>query len=282
MQPLTEVQKLLKNLPGRLLPVTPEACDLTPLSGGFNNLVWRFTANDGAGYVIKLFNNDNVIPSGRSNERKLTQQASDIGITPRLVYWDDNNTFAVTEYQAADGSRLSKDMALRTLIKLHGLHTQSSQTVDYLEDFSVNEQLKAFSFKRVYDWQNRMLSSALARCVCHHDLCPDNLVIAKDQLWVIDFEYSGWGHPLFDLASLSESFSDPETKLQLWQTYLSTSGLPCSKQEREAWQAAQALYTFLCANWFYRQLSSQKTNQRLAGKAEYYHSQLIELISRSN
>ena len=39
--------------------------------------------------------------------------------------------------------------------------------------------------------------------LCHNDLLPANLIAGEDRLWLIDWEYAGMGHPLFDLASLS-------------------------------------------------------------------------------
>jgi len=40
---------------------------------------------------------------------------------------------------------------------------------------------------------------------CHNDLMPANLIDAGDRLWVIDWEYAGIGHPLFDLGGLSSN-----------------------------------------------------------------------------
>jgi thiamine kinase-like enzyme len=40
---------------------------------------------------------------------------------------------------------------------------------------------------------------------CHNDLMPANLLDTGDRVWVIDWEYAGIGHPLFDLAGLSSN-----------------------------------------------------------------------------
>ena len=39
--------------------------------------------------------------------------------------------------------------------------------------------------------------------LCHNDLLPANLIDDGQRLWLIDWEYSGAGHPLFDLAHAS-------------------------------------------------------------------------------
>ena len=56
--------------------------------------------------------------------------------------------------------------------------------------------------------------------LCHNDLLPANLIWDDDRLWLIDWEYAGMGHPLFDLASVSAgaSFTDDQ-ELALLSSY---------------------------------------------------------------
>ncbi len=39
--------------------------------------------------------------------------------------------------------------------------------------------------------------------LCHNDLLPANLIDDGCRLWLVDWEYGGVGHPLFDLANVS-------------------------------------------------------------------------------
>ena len=39
--------------------------------------------------------------------------------------------------------------------------------------------------------------------LCHNDLLPANLIDDGARLWLVDWEYAGAGHPLFDLANAS-------------------------------------------------------------------------------
>ena len=39
--------------------------------------------------------------------------------------------------------------------------------------------------------------------LCHNDLLPANLIDDSCRLWLVDWEYAGAGHPLFDLANAS-------------------------------------------------------------------------------
>ena len=48
--------------------------------------------------------------------------------------------------------------------------------------------------------------------LCHNDLLPANMIMSAGRLWLVDWEYAGMGHPLFDLASVSANagLSDDE------------------------------------------------------------------------
>jgi len=43
----------------------------------------------------------------------------------------------------------------------------------------------------------------LESTVCHNDLLPANMLLGPQRLWLIDYEYAGMNHALFDLANLS-------------------------------------------------------------------------------
>jgi thiamine kinase-like enzyme len=53
--------------------------------------------------------------------------------------------------------------------------------------------------------------------LCHNDLMPGNLIDDGSRLWLVDWEYAGAGHPLFDLANASANagFGDDEDRALL-------------------------------------------------------------------
>ncbi len=56
--------------------------------------------------------------------------------------------------------------------------------------------------------------------LCHNDLLPANLIDDGDRLWLVDWEYAGIGHPLFDLANLSANAAlDDDQELDLLRSY---------------------------------------------------------------
>jgi len=50
--------------------------------------------------------------------------------------------------------------------------------------------------------------------LCHNDLLAANLIWSDGRLWLIDWEYAGMGHPLFDLASVAANAGLTDTQEQ--------------------------------------------------------------------
>ena len=52
----------------------------------------------------------------------------------------------------------------------------------------------------------RKLSRTIAPYIptlCHNDMLPANVLDDGQRVWIVDWEYAGMGHPLFDLAGFS-------------------------------------------------------------------------------
>ena len=62
---------------------------------------------------------------------------------------------------------------------------------------------------------------------CHNDLLPANLIDDGRSLWLVDWEYAGIGHPLFDLANLAANAAlDDDQELGLLTAYRGSTESP--------------------------------------------------------
>lgn len=72
----------------------------------------------------------------------------------------------------------------------------------------------------------RRLSRSIAPfrpVLCHNDLLPANLIDDGRRIWLVDWEYAGVGHPLFDLANVSSNAElDGHLEGRLLATYRGT------------------------------------------------------------
>jgi len=81
----------------------------------------------------------------------------------------------------------------------------------------------------------------------HHDLLPGNFLDDGKRLWLIDWEYGGFGTAMFDLANLAAngSFSLADERLLL-ETYF---GRPASDAVQRAFDAMKVASALREAAW---------------------------------
>ncbi|MFN3282378.1 MAG: phosphotransferase [Tabrizicola sp.] len=93
--------------------------------------------------------------------------------------------------------------------------------------------------------------------LCHNDLLPGNILIGAGDIWLIDWEYGGFGNPLFDLGGIASNngFAPAEERLlleayhdrpltdALWRSY---TAMKCASLLRETlWSMVSELTSSL-------------------------------------
>ena len=82
----------------------------------------------------------------------------------------------------------------------------------------------------------------------HHDLLPANLIDDGRRLWLIDWEYGGFGTAMFDLANLSSNGNLTEAdESELLERYFKTDPTPQLLKAFDAMKIASALREMLWA-----------------------------------
>ncbi|MDO8358710.1 MAG: phosphotransferase, partial [Devosia sp.] len=78
--------------------------------------------------------------------------------------------------------------------------------------------------------------------VGHHDLLPANLIDDGSKLWLIDYEYAGFGTAMFDLANLSSNASfTAEQSRALLEAYFGAAPDAATLRAHAAMEAASLL-----------------------------------------
>lgn len=86
----------------------------------------------------------------------------------------------------------------------------------------------------------------VASKTCHNDLSPGNILLGS-QLYVVDWEYSCIGDPVFDLAGISINFNlENEQERQLFDTYIDVSG---TYFHIDKFYRMKRLYSLVCKLW---------------------------------
>jgi thiamine kinase-like enzyme len=208
------------------------------LTGGLTNRNLKVTV-DRARYVVRLSGESgSLLPIDREAEYTNSVRAATTGVAPEVIHylpgegvlviaWIEGRTF--TEADVRDPANLPRiAAACRTL------HNGPRFAGDF-DMFSVQRQylgiVQANGFRlpdRYLDFLpqvERIQASFAAHpqpsVPCNNDLLAANFIDSGDQLWLIDYEYSGNNDACFELGNIwSESVLDDELLAELVTHYV--------------------------------------------------------------
>jgi thiamine kinase-like enzyme len=207
------------------------------LSGGLTNVNYLVEA-DGIRYVVRIpGRSTDLLAVDRENERHNAEAASTTGVSPRILEYLPEWKVMVLEYihgETMSGEALrSPDMARRIATSLRRLHAGPR----FLKDFDMF-RLTEF-YLQVCDEQDVRIPdgfrdhapdvAAIERAFerrplpsvpCHNDLLAENYIDDGEQLWIVDFEYSGNNDPTFELGDTAQECEfDQDLRAALCEAY---------------------------------------------------------------
>jgi thiamine kinase-like enzyme len=207
------------------------------LSGGLTNRNFVVTA-DGERYVVRIPGaKTELLAVDRANERHNAAAAATTGIAPQIVeYLEDVSVMILPfiEGRTMSGEALrAPEMASRIAASLRRLHTAPRfltdfdmfrQTDGYLEVCREQEAPIPEGFLDHLDDVARIERAFAARPVpsvpCHNDLLAENYIDDGEQLWIVDFEYSGNNDPCFELGDTAQECGfDQDQRAALCEAY---------------------------------------------------------------
>ena len=185
---------------------------LTPLEGGLTNI--SYVADDGREkFVVRCGADIPVHHVFRDRERAASIAAFESGLSPEVVHAEpgilvlrfvDGRTFGEADLAANIG---------RIVPLLKACHAEVGRRVrGPANAFWVFHVIRDYVRLIDADPKYLALADALERVQVplptvfgHHDLLPGNFIDDGARLWLIDWEYGGFGTAMFDLANLSSN-----------------------------------------------------------------------------
>lgn len=207
----------------RSLPIWEDDIVIEALSGGLTNLNYRVVDGDRC-YAARTGQDDPALGISRATELSCTRTAARLGIAPTVVYSAPG--VLVCEF-ISDATTLTPELVReparleRIVRSIHAIHAVGSEETGQLQLFCPFQVARTYLElaagenlplptdcgedleQRLRDLQARI--GPYTPTFTHNDMMPGNFLDTGDRIWVIDWEYSGMGHPLFDLAGLSSN-----------------------------------------------------------------------------
>ena len=197
----------------------PARSRLQHLEGGITNRNYLVDdANEQ--FVARIGEELHVLGIDRRNELQCHRAAEALGVAPPLVFGEDG--ILVSRYvpsrtldPAGAGEPGFAPRLARVLRQLHEGWDGLIGDMLFFSPFQASRTYVATSrqlgavlpadIDLMLD-ATRKLSRTIAPYVptlCHNDMLPANVLDDGRRVWIVDWEYAGMGHPLFDLAGFS-------------------------------------------------------------------------------
>lgn len=200
------------------LPCWQGAVTADPLSGGLSNEIWKVTDASGA-HVVRLGQDYPFHHVSRTREAMTARAAHAAGFGPKVTYTGPG--VMVTDFVEARtwGPSDLSDNPERVGQLLASFHREMQRHVkgpafmfwpfhvirDYADTLARTDH--ASILQELLDISARMEAVQIPLPIVfgHHDLLPANVLDDGKRLWLIDYEYAGFGTALFDLAGAASN-----------------------------------------------------------------------------
>jgi thiamine kinase-like enzyme len=209
----------------------------TPLTGGLTNDNYLVEAG-GERYVVRIPGKETeLLAIDRSNEVANARAAAETGVSPRVLEYLEELEVMVLAFVPAEtmsGARLrTVAMARRMAESIRRLHAGPRFRRDF-DMFRVTERYLAICLERgfrvpdgfedrmpaIAEVERAMRTRPLPSVPCHNDLLAENYLDDGEQLWIVDFEYSGNNDPTFELANTAQECEfDDDLRAELCEAY---------------------------------------------------------------
>ena len=250
------------------------AVDPEPVGGGITNANFR-VVDAGARYFVRIGSDIPVHGVMRFNETAASRAAHAAGLSPEVVHAEPGALvlrFIEGRTLAAEDVRVPETLE-RVLPLVTGCHrtlprylrgpTLAFWVFHVLRDYA--HTLREAESRQRSDL-DRLLAAARALeeavgpveiVFGHNDLLAGNFIDDGDRLWLVDWDYAGWGSPLFDLGGLaSNSELPPDREDWLLERYFerpvdgilrrSYAAMKCASLLRESlWSLVSELHSSL-------------------------------------
>ena len=189
--------------------------DLVPVQAGMTNVVLSFSLNGGK-YVYRHpgLGSEALVERGR--ETIMQKVVEDAGIDTTLVAMDVDEGWRIgrfVEHRDFDYSNLN-DMVRAVMLfrRLHAAPCHVRWNFDVIKKAEgIRDQIDSLKYGRFPDFENirdRIYKLAILaetdgirKCNIHGDARDVNFLINKEEIYLIDWEYGGYGDPGFDIGS---------------------------------------------------------------------------------
>lgn len=228
----------IKNLLTTILDIKLVDIDEIEVLGGMTNRNYLVTINNKK-YVLRIAGVGTTNIINRYSEKRNAKEVSKIGVDKELIYFNEETGVKISEYiekaETLNPETSKKNInLLLTSNLLKRLHTSN---IKFENRFNVFDEIKKYESlirnkeavytkyenylenrEDIFKLEKILKKNGIIIVACHNDTVPENFIKNdKNEMFLIDWEYSGMNDPMWDLAahSLECNFSQKEESVFL-------------------------------------------------------------------
>ena len=225
------IDRLIKLIPewkGKLIKVNP-------INSGITNINFKVNVDKRVFFLSMPESDSELLNIDYRNKYYNNKICGDIKISPRVVHFIESDNLLVTEFIKSKTTSLTKFQSskeIKQLVKkIKLLHNAKPflrnfnmlSQISYYKNILKEEYLPKELFKYVNKIETLKQKLYLTKdnlVPCHNDLIAENIIKKDNQIYIVDFDYSGNNDPCFELGNLSvEMEYDDEQINKLVKSY---------------------------------------------------------------
>lgn len=223
--------KIIKSILYDTIKIKDEDVDLIEPFGGMTNKNYLIIINNKK-YVLRIPGNGTEEMIDRVSEGVNVNLVTTIDLDKSLLYFDPDTGIKISEYINnaktinSQTARKNSNQITKVLKKLHTSDFKFNNIFDVFLEIEKYEKLaleaNAVFYQnydeikeKVLELRELLKSYKIELAPCHNDPVPENFIKSDDDIYLIDWEYSGMNDPMWDLAAhmLECLFSKEEEKI---------------------------------------------------------------------
>ena len=220
--------KLIPEWNGRLIKVKP-------INAGITNINFEVTVGKKSFFLSIPSLNSELLNIDYGNKYYNNKICGEINISPRVTHFIESENLLVTEFIKSKVSSLTmfqSSKEIEQLVKhIKLLHNATPflrkfnmfNQISYYQNILKKDDLPKKLFKyvnNIYTLKQKLYLPNDKLVPCHNDLLAENIINKDNQIFIVDFDYSGNNDPCFELGNLSvEMEYDDEQINKLVRSY---------------------------------------------------------------
>ena len=223
----------------RLIKLIPEwkgkLIKINQINSGITNINFKVAVGKKLYFLSMPYSNSELLNIDYGNKYYNNKICGEINISPRVTHFIESENLLVTEFIKSKASSLTifqNPKAIEQLVKnIKLLHNANP----FLRNFNMLSQIsyyqnilkKDYLPKKLFKYVNNIKTLKQKLYLpndklvpCHNDLLAENIINKDNQIFIVDFDYSGNNDPCFELGNLSvEMEYDDEQINKLVRSY---------------------------------------------------------------